>query len=154
MKLFFEDNDKFGNYLSRRKAIEAKMDKLFFYRFKNSPLTRESATLLYLVQKTDLSQAEIAKHLHITQATLSERIKRLERDGYLTRVPDPKDKRKHKLVLNEKAEEEVNDCVKRINKMAEQLFKNLTADDYDHVMHILDVVEENMKGMLKEYRDD
>lgn len=154
MKLFLEDHDEFGNILSRKKAIDAKMSKLFFYEFKGSALTRESGILLYLIWKTDLSQAEIAKHLHITQATLSERIKRLERDGYLRRVPDEKDRRKHKLVLNEKAGQEVDDCIIRINKMHEKIFKNLNTDDYDHVMHILDVIEENMKGMLEEYSDD
>ncbi|MGM9905166.1 MarR family transcriptional regulator, partial [Lactobacillus sp.] len=65
------------------------LHKVYHAEFKDMQLTRESGGLLYAIKTTKFNQTELARLFHITQASLSGRIKRLERDGYLIRVTDP-----------------------------------------------------------------
>lgn len=147
---FLEEDKMIEQYLSRKSYLQSLMAKVFQKKMKDSHLTRESGILLYLVKNVDLSQKEMAEHLHITEASLSGRLKRLERDGYLKKVEDPHDRRKHKIVLNKSAEEEADRAIVMINEIHEQMVKGLTREDYDHINNVLDICEKNLNHLLNE----
>lgn len=76
-------------------------------------ITPEQGKLLYLIRNEKMNQKEIAKHLHITEATLSVRIKRLVDSGLVEREVDRNDKRVYSIVLSKKGEKLMNDKIGR-----------------------------------------
>lgn len=59
--------------------------------------------LLALYKKDGISQEEISDHLKIDKATTAKAIKKLEKEGYIKRNIDSKDKRAYKVFLTKKA---------------------------------------------------
>ena len=60
--------------------------------------------LLQVCKKPGMAQNEIAHRLHISPATVTNSLKRLERDGWITRQRDPQDQRVVQVYLTAKAE--------------------------------------------------
>jgi DNA-binding MarR family transcriptional regulator len=60
--------------------------------------------------------AQLAKHLGITKQATSELVQYLVGRGYLTRVPDPTDRRARLLVLTDRA----HDCTRAAQQAAER----------------------------------
>lgn len=59
--------------------------------------------LLMLFKKDGISQEAIAEQLRIDKGTTARAIKRLEKEGYVTRKVDPEDKRAYKVYTTQKA---------------------------------------------------
>ena len=51
------------------------------------------------------SQKEVANKLHVSAASMTNSVKRLEKNGYLTCIVSSKDRRSHQLSLTEKGKE-------------------------------------------------
>ncbi len=49
-----------------------------------------------------ITQYELAKHTHLTPPTVSVTLQKMERDGYITRVPDETDMRQMRVALTDK----------------------------------------------------
>ncbi|MEU4356096.1 MarR family winged helix-turn-helix transcriptional regulator [Streptomyces virginiae] len=60
-------------------------------------------TLLALYERDGLTQSELARHTGVEQPTMAVNLKRMERDGLITRRPDPTDARRALVHLTEKA---------------------------------------------------
>ena len=59
--------------------------------------------LACLWQQDGLTQRELYQQVHIEQATMSNTLARMERDGLIRRKPDPKDRRAQRVLLTAKA---------------------------------------------------
>jgi DNA-binding MarR family transcriptional regulator len=59
--------------------------------------------LIYLAQHEGANQAALAQFMDIRSSTLVRLLDRLEAAGFVTRMPDPHDRRAHLLALAEKA---------------------------------------------------
>src|SRR5579859_2507742 len=68
-------------------------------RFRLS--SQDSSVLVHLDSATGISPRQLANHLGVRPSTLSATLKRLERLGYLLRVPQPLDRRSFSLRLTE-----------------------------------------------------
>jgi DNA-binding MarR family transcriptional regulator len=117
---------------------------------KDLYLNRSAAELLYMIDHTNMNQKEIAKVLCITEATLSVRIKRLEKQGYLIKEPDEKDHRRYHLYLTNKANDELEESIKRINSIHEVMLKGITKEDFEHILRIYKKIEGNLEEKVKE----
>jgi DNA-binding MarR family transcriptional regulator len=60
------------------------------------------AVLLHLWGNDGMSQAQLARLAAIEQPTMVRTIDRMERDGLVTRTPDPKDRRASRITLTER----------------------------------------------------
>lgn len=80
----------------------------------------ELLALRFLMKQRGLGenvlQRDLAKRLKITGASASALAQRLERDGYITRVPHPDDGRATLLVLTEKADGKVRDTLTEMHR--------------------------------------
>lgn len=77
--------------------------------------------LMCLWEDDGLTQRELYQRVHIEQATMSNTLSRMERDGLVTRKPDPNDRRAARVMLTTKAkklEPKLADAAKAVNKMA------------------------------------
>ena len=69
-----------------------------------------------LLSAAPATTAQLAKHLGITKQATSELVQYLVDRGYLTRVPDPTDRRARLLVLTDRA----HDCTRAAQQAAER----------------------------------
>jgi DNA-binding MarR family transcriptional regulator len=60
------------------------------------------AVLLHLWANDGMTQAELSRRVAIEQPTMVRTIDRMERDGLVTRTPDPTDRRASRITLTER----------------------------------------------------
>jgi DNA-binding MarR family transcriptional regulator len=63
------------------------------------------AQLLALFERDGVSQADLCKAVHIDQSTMALTLRRMERDGLITRVASQQDKRRTEIWLTSRARE-------------------------------------------------
>ena len=63
------------------------------------------AQLLALLERDGVSQADLCKAVHIDQSTMALTLRRMERDGLITRVASQQDKRRTEIWLTSRARE-------------------------------------------------
>ena len=61
------------------------------------------AQLLALYEKNGLTQAELCELVEIEQPTMANTLARMQRDGLITREPDPADRRRSRVLLTYRA---------------------------------------------------
>ena len=102
--------------------------------------------LLCLWEQDGLTQRELYERVSIEQATMSNTLKRMERDGLVTRTPDPNDRRASRIKLTAKAkklEPTLTAAAKDVNKQA---FGKLKKKDKKVLMDTLDAMVGNLSA--------
>lgn len=112
-------------------------------------MTPEQARLLYLIQNGKKSQKELAKLLHVTEATLSVRIKRLVDTGLIEREVDRNDKRVYTIVLSQKGEKLMNDISESILHYQKLVCQGITQEDYEVIMRVIHTIQNNLKEEIE-----
>lgn len=133
--------------------LKKAIGKYMNYHFKDLPLTGEQSRLLFIIHEHGHSQKEIAQFLHISDATLSVRIRRLEEAGYIIRKISPKDRRHSNIELTEKGIEYCKMCKAKMDHMRDVCARGLTQEDHQAVLHMIDVLITNIEKDLKEEND-
>jgi DNA-binding MarR family transcriptional regulator len=64
-------------------------------------LTHAGLIVLHLLELGFVSQADLARMAQVEPQTMSRTVDRLEREGLLTREPDPADRRRHVLAITD-----------------------------------------------------
>ena len=100
--------------------------RLFAHRLQDeiAPLGLAPAqfmTLLELWEADGLTQADLTARLDVEQATMANTLKRMERDGLVTKAPHPQDRRAQLVFLTGKArklEKPAKEAAQSVNKKA------------------------------------
>lgn len=95
----------------------------------------------------DLTQQELNKFLDIEQATLSNSLKRMERDGLITRSPASNDKRRHLIKLTPKGTSLRPHIKTAIDDLRAIVNKGLTINDRRYFKRI-------MRQMMEQLDED
>ena len=111
----FDDiKELFDNFQNFHKTVNyTMMEKT--ERFNIS--INQTKLLLMLQKHHNINQNALAKKLNVTKATLSVRLQRLEKLGYLTRVQDEHDKRNY---VSKEQINVLNDVIKIMKKNIEE----------------------------------
>lgn len=93
-------------------------------------LNKSQAGILFALHRSDsMSQKELAARLNVTPPSITSSIQKMEREGFLTRHPDPEDQRVMRLMLTEKGKS----CIKGVYAVAEQMeklmFQGMTGEE-------------------------
>lgn len=76
-------------------AVARRMERAWDAHLASWDLNHASLPVLVHVQVSPLSQRQLADACGVTEQTMSRVVARLERTGYVTRRPDPADRRRH-----------------------------------------------------------
>lgn len=98
-----------------------------------------------LWNKDVVTQKELNGYLEIEQATISNTLKRMERDGLIERAPDKNDKRKQLIRLTSKGQSlkaHVDNAVSNLQTVVNQ---GLTINDRRYFMRILKQMTERLE---------
>ena len=100
--------------------------------------------LLELYIKDGKNQEEIAEALKMDKGTTARALKKLEEEGFITRIKDINDKRANKIYLNNKAKEVEDGVLDILIDWNKQITKTLTKDEEDVLKNLLEKVCDNI----------
>lgn len=102
--------------------------------------------LLCLWEQDGLTQRELYERVKIEQATMSNTLKRMERDCLIYREPDPMDRRAMRIHLTgmaKKLEDKLTKGAKSVNKT---MFNGIKKKDRKHLLTFLSHMADNLEN--------
>lgn len=112
-------------------------------------LSPEQVKLLFTIRKEQMNQKDLAVHFHITEATLSVRIKRLVELKFVEREVDGKDKRNYTIVLSKKGENMCKVIDDQVSRFKEVFAKNISLEEYETVLNFIKKIQKNIKEEIE-----
>jgi MarR family transcriptional regulator for hemolysin len=122
-----------------------------FQRAVNEELKRLGVTfqqfqvLAWLALEGDLTQSGLAERLEVEGATLVGILDRMERDGWIVRCPDPKDRRKNWIRPTTQVEPTWNRMVRCLRLVRRRAVTGLSPEQVQQLRHLLGRVQENLR---------
>ncbi len=100
--------------------------------------------LLRLTRERDVCQAELAKEMTIEPPTLAGILDRMERDGWITRRPNPSDKRRKLVRLEPRIGPVWEQLVECAHRVRERAIAGLSREQLDTLREALAVIRQNL----------
>jgi MarR family transcriptional regulator, organic hydroperoxide resistance regulator len=120
---------------AHRSLIRSQVHELGLHR--GQPLV-----LFALEEKDGMSNSELAECLEITPATLTNKIKRMEKANFVIRRRDPDDERVNRIFLSDKGRALMEDLRRSTFEMESVLLAGFSKSDVDRL-------KKNLKQVLK-----
>ena len=95
-------------------------------------------------------QHEIAEYVHVTPATVSGTLKRMERDGLVVRTADPRDARISRVTLSEKGRELSREAFSCFSNSSYDMFKGFSSEELEQFDAMVQRITDNLAGELQE----
>ena len=105
-----------------------------FYKQHGSDLNINPAESMFLSKiyySDGISQREIAKGLHVSEANITKTFKKLEEKGLVYKTVDEENNARRKLHLTEKGEETFEKCIELFKNFDAFLFEGLSEDQIE-----------------------
>lgn len=113
--------------------------------YQEFDLNKSQAGVLFTLHQSDsMSQKELADRLNVTPPSITASIQKMERDGYLTRHPDPKDQRVMRLTLTEKGRSCIDGILTVARQMEELMFRNMIREEIMLLKRLLLQISDNL----------
>lgn len=93
----------------------------------------------------ELTPLEIGKRLNLDKATISGVITRLIENEWIEKIKNPKDKRSFYLLLTQKAQHKIEEIQYRRNKITEDAFQGITAQEKKLLEKYLETFIDNLE---------
>jgi len=108
------------------------------------------SVLQVLWEGDGLIQRDLRSRLDIEQATLSNTLKRMERDGLILRTPDPKDRRHHTITLTPQGKSVQRLVHESIQDLRKTVNQGLTVNDRRYFNRIIRQMTSHLEDDLLE----
>ena len=95
-----------------------------------------------------VSQNDLAQLMHVSDPTITASLKSLERQGYISREPDPNDMRRKLPVLTPLGEQAAKQSRRSIEYVDEAMLGGLTPEEVETLSTLLQRVQANLRQML------
>ena len=104
--------------------------------------------LIELWQKDGLSQQELVERADLKQATIANTLARMERDGLITREPNPDDARSRLIMLTDTARALQEQSMQIGKKINEEALSDLSADEQKLFMEMAAKIVARQQKMI------
>ncbi|EOD01495.1 MarR family winged helix-turn-helix transcriptional regulator [Caldisalinibacter kiritimatiensis] len=106
--------------------------------------------ILLLYKHDGITQEEMTKYTNKDKGTTARAIKKLEREGYVTRKVNPEDKRSYKIYLTQKVINMKPIIFNVLDKSIELLEQGLSNEEKDMLLIVLKKMAKNAVKNMKE----
>ena len=133
----------FSNALHKLRCVEQNLTK----EFENSTgfsLTRYEI-LIYLDEKQQSLQTEIAEHIGIDPAAITRQLKILEKEGFVTRDRNADNAREIIVTLTDYAKSELQICKQNHKDNPCNIAVSISKREIEDLMEILESIEEKLQ---------
>jgi MarR family transcriptional regulator, transcriptional regulator for hemolysin len=103
-----------------------------------------------LAVSNGLNQKELADFLTLDASSLVPVIDKLEQNQFVTRKPDPKDRRNNRVFITKKSESTIESIVDAILKLRKAVYKDISARDMETTKKVLQKITENAASFVAE----
>ena len=125
-------------------AIAALCENVLDSSFTEDDVKDGYRNILMVLGKEDgVSQLSIAKNTNLKPSTVSIALKKMERDGYITRVNDLKDMRMSRVYLTEKGMEIADRAYKTNSDIEKILLAGISEEELKTVMNVIAQMKKN-----------
>jgi len=104
-----------------------------------------SCPRLEVVRDPEIGQARLAERLGVEPPTLSGVLDRMERDGWISRAPNPQDRRRNRISLESRVDpiwRRITECAERVRERAA---RGLSKTELDELRRMLEIVRGNLE---------
>lgn len=98
-----------------------------------------------------LTQRELAEHTHVTAATISGTLKRMERAGLVKRSSDEADARVSIVELTEKGTECSQEALRLFTQTDTSMLEGFTLEEMSQLLSFMTRISENLQRSLDEF---
>lgn len=96
-------------------------------------------------ENQEINQKDLEKRLNLSRATISGVLQTMEKKNLIKRVTNKEDVRTKKIILNEKTKEVFEEKHKKIEHTEKKLIKNISKEDLETFLKVLNIMKENIK---------
>ena len=100
--------------------------------------------LAFLASGDGTTQLELVHSTHLKAPTVSVVLRRMEQEGYVTRVPDAKDRRAMRVSLTEKGKEFDRRHLSRISTNDQTAMRGIDGEDQKTLLRLLSRIRDNL----------
>ena len=113
------------------------------------PTQTQMQIISYIIkhQNEEVYQKDLEEVLNLRRATVSGVLHTMEKNNLIKRITDSKDTRVKKIILDGKTQEIFNKNEKKIEKLEKIITKDISKNDMDTFMKVL----QKMKNNINEY---
>jgi len=122
------------------KMFQAQLQK----ELRHLDIDRSFYPLLLIESGNGITQQELAMQLHCNKVQVVRIIDYLSSNGYVERVQNTEDKRKHVLTITEKAALLMPDIHQVIKTTSDSAFEGLSENKINELYEMLDIIENNL----------
>lgn len=141
-KLSFDDLEEMINNFQ---GLNKTMHYMMMEKTEKFDISPYQTRLLFIVQHhQNINQNALAKKLNITKATLSVRLQRLEKLGYISRVQDKNDKRNYILNITEIGELFIEEAIKIMKEKTLMMFEGVSREQIASVNEVIKIMKKNI----------
>ncbi|KAJ51115.1 DNA-binding MarR family transcriptional regulator [Clostridium tetanomorphum] len=126
--------------------IQKLLDKLGLYHGQ-PPL------LFILHKKNGQSQKELADKMNIKPATITVMLKRMEKSGFVERLPDKEDQRVSRVYLTDKGRETMKEVKKVFKSIDDDCFKNFTQEEKILLRRLFMQMRDNLLQASNDFKE-
>jgi len=98
---------------------------------------------MMLYNKDGVNQETLSETLHIDKATSARAIKKLEEQGFVTRIRDANDRRNYNVFLTEKAKKLKPKIREMLRNWTKILLKDISKEDEEKLFNLLEKIAQN-----------
>ena len=128
------------------KALEKALDIEFLRSYDISGA--QWKVIAALAISDGLNQKEVADFLSLDSSTLVPVIDKLEQGGFITRKPNPKDRRNNRIFITKKSESIIDLIVDTILKIRKIAYRDISASDIEVTKKVLQKMTENAESFI------
>ena len=115
-------------------------------KYEEFDLNRSQASILFtLHQRSSMSQKDLAVSLNMTPPSITSAIRKMEKDGYISRKQDESDQRVMRLPLTEKGESCIQNVKKVAEEMRELIFRGMSPEEIMLFRRLLIQINDNLE---------
>ncbi|MFV0315328.1 MAG: MarR family winged helix-turn-helix transcriptional regulator [Anaerotignum sp.] len=115
--------------------------------------TGQPPILMSLIEKNLQTQKELCSSIRIKPASMTDVLKRMERDELVERIRDENDKRNIRVSITDRGKDKFYEFIKKNSPVDDVAFRNFSEDEKTLFLAMLGRILENVDNDLCEMRD-
>lgn len=132
------------------RMIHLEFSKSYNKKLECHNLSSSQSDLLNYLARTEKQQAtqrEIEQNLHLKNPTVTGLLNRLEEKNYVKRVPNPKDRRSHMVLLTDQSRMILSDMRKQALAMETKITDGFSQEEIDRLVSDLERILQNLSNI-------
>ena len=106
--------------------------------------------LSYLKQRDGMTQSALAAELELSRSALGTFIQRLEQLDYITRLADPEDARKYRILITRAGASKVRTIRSKTSKTEDFVLSNIADENISITVAVMEAIKDNIHHLLND----